>query len=113
LVKKRATVSGERWGSLKLDWLSGPRCTVKVEGESKMKQADIQREILAALSHPEAEDGLYFNNLIIVHEEEERPIVRGEEGEVKEALSELIKAGTVEIHGTGSETIYKLKSSLH
>jgi hypothetical protein len=78
-----------------------------------MKQADIKREILAALSHPEAEDGLYFNNLIIVHEEEERPIVRGEEAEVKEALSELVKAGTVEIHGAGPETIYKLKSSLH
>ena len=36
-----------------------------------MSNTDIKREILAALSHPEAEDGLYFNNLIIVHEEEE------------------------------------------
>lgn len=78
-----------------------------------MKQADIKREILAALSHPEAEDGLYFNNLIIVHEEEERPIVRGEEAEVVEALKDLVKAGTVETSGSGNETIYRLKSSLH
>ena len=81
--------------------------------EERMSNTEIKREILAALSHPEAEDGLYFNNLIIVHEEEERPIVRGEEGEVVEALRELVKAGTVETTGNGPETIYKLKSSLH
>jgi len=48
-----------------------------------------------------------------VHEEEERPIVRGEESEVIEALRELVKAGTVETTGDGQETIYKLKSSLN
>jgi hypothetical protein len=78
-----------------------------------MSTVDIKREILAALSHPEAEDGLYFNNLIIVHEEEERPIVRGEESEVVQALHELVKAGTVVTTGQGQETIYKLKGSLH
>jgi hypothetical protein len=81
--------------------------------EERMSNPEIKREILAALSHPEAEDGLYFNNLIIVHEEEERPIVRGEEREVVDALRDLVKAGTVETTGNGPETIYKLKSSLH
>jgi hypothetical protein len=81
--------------------------------EELMTNTDMKREILAALSHPEAEDGLYFNNLIIVHEEEERPIVRGEESEVIEALRELVKAGTVVTTGNGQETIYKLKGSLH
>lgn len=78
-----------------------------------MKHAEIKREILAALSHPEAEDGLYFNNLIVVHEEEERPIVQGEEREVREALQELVEAGTIETEGTGQETIYKLRGSLN
>jgi hypothetical protein len=73
-----------------------------------MKSNDIKREILAALRHPEAEDGLYFNNLIIVHEEEERPIVRGEEKEVMAALKELVSSGEVEETGSGQETIYKL-----
>ena len=82
-------------------------------GEELMSTIDIKREILAALSHPEAEDGLYFNNLIIVHEEEERPIVRGEESDVLEALRELVKAGTVVTTGNGPETIYKLKDSLN
>jgi hypothetical protein len=77
--------------------------------EELMSTTDIKQEILAALRHPEAEDGLYFNNLIIVHEEEERPIVRGEESDVLEALRELVKAGTVETVGNGQETIYKLK----
>lgn len=74
-----------------------------------MKSNDIKREILAALRHPEAEDGLYFNNLIVVHEEEERPIVRGEESEVRAALKELVSSGEVEQLGSGQETIYKLR----
>ena len=78
-----------------------------------MRQAEIKREIMAALSHPEAEDGLYFNNLIIVHEEEERPIVRGEESEVVEALQQLVASGAVEVSGSGNETIYRLKSTLN
>jgi hypothetical protein len=44
-----------------------------------MNAHSIREQIVAALSHPEAEDGLYFNNLIVVHEEEERPIVEGDE----------------------------------
>jgi hypothetical protein len=78
-----------------------------------MRQAEIKREIMAALSHPEAEDGLYFNNLIIVHEEEERPIVRGEESEVIEALQQLVASGAVEVSGSGNEAIYRLKSTLN
>ena len=69
----------------------------------------IKKEILAALSHPEAEDGLYFNNLIVVHEEEERPIVRGEESEILLVLRELVSSGEVDTSGSGHETIYKLK----
>jgi len=74
-----------------------------------MNESTIKKEILAALSHPEAEDGLYFNNLIVVHEEEERPIVRGEEGQIKAALEGLLSAGAIEATGSGHETIYKLK----
>ncbi len=74
-----------------------------------MNESTIKKEILAALSHPEAEDGLYFNNLIVVHEEEERPIVRGEEGQIRAVLEGLISAGAIEVTGSGHETIYKLK----
>jgi hypothetical protein len=75
-----------------------------------MNESTIKKEILAALSHPEAEDGLYFNNLIVVHEEEERPIVRGEEGQVRTVLEQLISSGAIEASGSGHETIYKLKA---
>jgi len=70
----------------------------------------IQEQILAALRHPEAEDGLYFNNLIVVHEEEERPIVVGEEADIASALNELLKAGTITSSGEGVSTIFKLAS---
>ena len=68
----------------------------------------IKEQILAALSHPEAEDGLYFNNLIVVHEEEERPIVIGEEPDIVMALSELVKTGEITTTGDGSSQIFKL-----
>ena len=73
-----------------------------------MANSTIKAEILAALSHPEAEDGLYFNNLIVVHEEEERPIVHGEESQVFGALEELAREGKILIQGKGDQRIFQL-----
>lgn len=63
---------------------------------------------MAALSHPEAEDGLYFNNLIIVHEEEERPIVEGDETAILQVLDDMVVEGTLAVTGEGSQRIYML-----
>lgn len=60
-----------------------------------MADARIKTEILAALDHPEAEDGLYFTNLTQLYEEEERPQVMGEDADILEALRELIQDGEV------------------
>lgn len=73
-----------------------------------MTKGTIKKQIEAALSHPEAEDGLYFNNLIVVHEEEERPIVTGEEAEVLAALNEMIQEGRVVVTKSANEQIYRL-----
>ena len=68
----------------------------------------IETQIRAALQHIEAEDGLYFNNLIVVHEEEERPIVVGDENQVRAALDEMVSKGEVLVDGEGEQRIYKL-----
>lgn len=73
-----------------------------------MSEERIKRQIIAALSHPEAEDGLYFNNLIIVHEEEERPIVEGEEAQVQAALDALVREGSITVTPTAQEHVYRL-----
>jgi hypothetical protein len=73
-----------------------------------MAHTTIKAQILAALSHPEAEDGLYFNNLIVVHEEEERPIVEGDEAAVMAALDELLKDGRIRVSGEGDQRIFQL-----
>ncbi len=73
-----------------------------------MAKGTIKKQIEAALSHPEAEDGLYFNNLIVVHEEEERPIVVGEEAEILAALNEMIKEGRIVVTKSANEQIYRL-----
>ncbi len=69
----------------------------------------IKKQIVDALSHPEAEDGLYFNNLIVVHEEEERPIVAGDEREIRAALDQLKRDGRIEVVGEGETAIFQLR----
>jgi hypothetical protein len=73
-----------------------------------MANTTIKSQILAALSHPEAEDGLYFNNLIVVHEEEERPIVEGDEAAVMKAIEELLEDGRIRVSGEGDQRIFQL-----
>lgn len=75
-----------------------------------MNNNSIRKQIIAALSHPEAEDGLYFNNLIVVHEEEERPIVEGEESAVREVLHKMVQEGVVTSTGEGAQQIFKLEA---
>lgn len=83
-------------------------CASLMGKENVMAIPSIKAEILAALSHPEAEDGLYFNNLIVVHEEEERPIVHGEESQVNGALEELAHEGKILVLGDGEQRIFRL-----
>ena len=73
-----------------------------------MIRETIREQILAALKHSEAEDGLYFNNLIVVHEEEERPIVEGAEADVQKVLDAMVEAGELSVVGEGSQKIYSL-----
>ena len=73
-----------------------------------MSDNSIREQIMAALSHPEAEDGLYFNNLIVVHEEEERPIVEGDETVVLQILDDMVIEGTLSVSGEGAQRIYML-----
>lgn len=73
-----------------------------------MIRETIREQILAALKHPEAEDGLYFNNLIVVHEEEERPIVEGAEADVQKVLDAMVEAGELTVVGEGSQKIYSI-----
>ncbi len=71
----------------------------------------IKKQIITALSHPEAENGLYLNNLIAVHEDEERIQVEGSEIEVLDALKELISEGSVETDESGEQIVFYLSSS--
>lgn len=69
----------------------------------------IKQQILSSLSHEEAEEGLYFDNLIAVHEEEERPVVVGSEEDILDALKEMIAAGEIQVDDTGELPVFCLK----
>jgi hypothetical protein len=69
----------------------------------------IKNAIIEALSHPEAEDGLYLNNLQVVHEEEERPPVPGTQLEILDVLRDLISEGRVYTNEEGEDVIFLLK----
>lgn len=68
----------------------------------------LKSQILRALEHPEAEEGLYFRNFFHLHEEDERPAVQGQEVDILDALKELISDGIVTIDETGPEAIFQL-----
>ena len=71
----------------------------------------LKSQILEALAHPEAEEGLYLNNLRVVHEEEERRPVAGSEDDILNALHLLMEEGKVAADDGGEKVIFSLSSS--
>lgn len=70
--------------------------------------SEVKTQILKALAHPEAQDGLYFRNFSHLHEEDERlPVEAGEE-EILEALKELMEEGKVNMDDGKGEAIFYL-----
>lgn len=68
----------------------------------------IRSQILSALAHQEAEEGLYFENLIAVHEEEERNVVAGTQIEILDELKKLIDEGRVGVREEGEALVFFL-----
>ena len=68
----------------------------------------VKDQILQALRHPEAEEGLYFRNFYHLHEEDERPAVQADEIEILDALKELVTEGDVVLDETGPEAVFSL-----
>jgi len=67
---------------------------------------NVKEQILVALQHPEAEEGLYFRNFFHLHEEDERPAVAAEEADILDALNELVTEGKVTMDESGEEVIF-------
>lgn len=55
----------------------------------------VREQILAALSHPEAEDGLFLSNFKTLHEEDTRPAVEASDEDLMLALESLLMEGQV------------------
>lgn len=68
----------------------------------------IKNQILNALKHDEAEDGLYFQNFFALGEEDERQKVEGNEEDILDALNELIREGQVRIDESNEKIIFHL-----
>ncbi|MCB0328624.1 MAG: hypothetical protein KDD70_03140 [Bdellovibrionales bacterium] len=69
----------------------------------------IKSELIEALSHREAEDGLFFCNFTLLHEEDERPYVNGSPKAVAAALNELVREGIVYLWEESDRIVFKLK----
>ncbi|WKZ57942.1 MAG: hypothetical protein QY326_04555 [Bdellovibrionota bacterium] len=70
--------------------------------------SSIKAQILAALRHAEAEEGLYFRNFYQLHEEDEREPVQGTQVEILDALKDLIAEGLVSADDSGPELVFHL-----
>ena len=77
---------------------------------TKKQPQSIKSQVIAALSHPEGEEGLYLDNFYLLHELEERPIVSGSQLEILDALKELIEEGVVVTEDGERGLVFRLKS---
>jgi hypothetical protein len=68
----------------------------------------VKKQILQALAHQEAEEGLYFRNFANLHEEDERDPVEGDEVTILDALKELLHEGKVVADESGDEVVFAL-----
>ncbi len=68
----------------------------------------VKTQIIEALGHPEAGDGLFFRNFQMLHEEDERSAVEGEQVVVLDALRQLIDEGRVRVEEGHKELIFHL-----
>ncbi len=73
-----------------------------------MSLEEARHQIIAALKHPEAEEGLYFDNFYTLHEEDERPRVSTPQVETLEALRLLISEGLVAVNEDSDPVIFSL-----
>lgn len=68
----------------------------------------VKEEILAALNHQEAEDGLYFRNFFNMHEADERQGVHADEKFIIKTLNDLIKEDKVKLDVFDGDVIFLL-----
>lgn len=66
----------------------------------------IKGQILEALSHPEAQDGLFFSNFAHLHEEDERSAVEANDEDILDALEELIREGRVRMDDNSPRAVF-------
>lgn len=69
---------------------------------------EIKETLIKALSHQEADDGLYFRNFFNMHEADERPVVNASQEEIILGLNELIKEGSVRLSSFDGDVIFLL-----
>ena len=78
-----------------------------------MEGKNLKTEILEILSHPEAEEGLYFRNFYLLHEEDERPALKIDQVQLLDALQELVEEGRVRMDDSGPEVVFHLVQDQH
>ena len=71
----------------------------------------VKDQVLRALQHPEADEGLYLRNFAYVHEEDERPKVEADQMELLDALNELVQEGKVILDESCEEVVFHLAQS--
>jgi len=75
---------------------------------SGVPSSKVMDSIINALSHGEAEDGLYFRNFFLLHEEDQRPGVKAATKDIVAAMNQLLEEGKVRIDYDDLEVTFKL-----
>ena len=92
--------------------VSAVKASGKTAGKTtKPPVSKVRDSIVEALSHNEAEDGLYFRNFFLLHEEDQRPGVKASKKDLLVALNELLEDGVVKVDYDELEITFRLASS--
>lgn len=70
----------------------------------------VKAQILEILNHPEAEEGLYFRNFFLLHEEDEREALNASQQDALDGLTALIRDGKIKLGMNADEIIFELES---
>lgn len=81
---------------------------METNGNSKKNLILVKDQIINALTHPEADEGLYFRNFAHLHEEDDRPPVIADDVSIIKALEQLIDEGKVVVESPGEDAIFRL-----
>ena len=92
-----------------LGWKYSEQGRIEMSENNGKGISEVKTQIVSALSHPEADEGLFFRNFNHLHEVDQRPVVSASQPVIARALQQLICEGRVGLTSEGADVVFVLE----